>query len=62
MKTTYGQQAAAAARKGDHDNAAVLYHRAALEADLAGNYATARKHYQKANHHERMEQRRKESA
>ena len=62
MKTTYGQQAAAAARKGDHDNAAALYTRAALEAEKKGAYSRARAHFRKAYYHDALEQRRKESA
>ena len=53
-KTTFGQQAAAAARKRDHANAAALYSMAALEAERDGNEARAKKHRAKQSHFERM--------
>ena len=53
-KITYAQQAAAAARKGDHGNAAALYRKAELEADLRGESAKGKRHGTKAAHHERI--------
>lgn len=53
-KTTYAQQAAAAARKEDYDNAAALYNRAAIEADMIGHNAKARRHDEQARRFERL--------
>ena len=54
MKTTFAQQAAAAARKGDYDNAAALYNRAANEADYNHEFAKGQRHRSKANRFEDM--------
>ena len=54
MKTTFAQQAAAAARKGDYDNAAALYNRAANEADQNNQRAKANRHRDKADHFDRI--------
>ena len=53
-KTTYAQQAAAAARKMDYDNAAALYNRAAIEADFDGNSAKSKRLHENANKYQRM--------
>ncbi len=55
MTTTFAQQAAAAARKGDYDNAAALYNRAANEAEYNNEFAKGQRHRDKANHFERMD-------
>ena len=53
-KTTYAQQAAAAARNGDFDNAAALYNRAAIEADIALDNAKSKRLYAQASRYERL--------
>jgi hypothetical protein len=55
MKTTFAQQAAAAARRRDYNNAWALYERAELQADLEGQNAKARRHGAKAAHFARMD-------
>jgi hypothetical protein len=52
--TTFAQQAAASARKGDYDNASALYNRAANEAERNHEFAKGKRHRDKANHFERM--------
>jgi hypothetical protein len=54
MKTTYAQQAAAAARKGDYDNAHALYAQAAIAADNALDNAKSKRMWSQANRYERL--------
>jgi hypothetical protein len=54
MKTTLAQQAAAAARVKNYDNAAALYWRAAVEADFSGENSKSKRMYAKYDHFERM--------
>lgn len=61
-KITYAQQAAAAARKGDHGNAAALYRRAEMEADLRGESAKGKRHGANAAHYERIFENRQKRA
>lgn len=56
-KTTHAQQAAAAARNGDYDNAAALYTRAAIEADTQLDNAKSKRLWKKADHFQRLVER-----
>ena len=56
-KTTYAQQAAAAARNGDYDNAAGLYTIAAIMAENDLDNAKSKRHRAKADHFARMAER-----
>jgi len=51
---TFAQQAAAAARNGDYDNAHALYTRAAIAADNALHNAKSKIMWARADHNERL--------
>jgi hypothetical protein len=54
MKTTYAQQAAAAARNAYYENAHVLYARAAITADFDGNNAKSKRMWSQSNRYQRL--------